>query len=327
MHPLFQVAAGALLVARAAAQGDNTVQNGVLFIYPTKNQIYNKQDIVNVTYTSPFPTPNLYTFCSQENGGVKQIYQTPAPGFNGSLPVRLNFTSGLPCWFNLRPGTQLGFGANSVPITIIGVERASGSQVFGPNNPTPELGSGPSRSTTGDGTTSATSSASTSAPTDAAAATGTSVDSSSSSSSSSDKPGATGGGLGGGQSAGIVIGAIVGVLLIAGGLFWWWRRRRTAKKQALQLHNDYHGAHDQPHEHHGSPSTVPPSYYTGQHEAENMKGPSYHVHNHPALDGAQDVHYNSGHHYKYATELSATRVAAEIGSSESTPRPKYEMPA
>jgi hypothetical protein len=65
-----------LLISSGAAQTTTTLSsaaptgtNGVVFIYPTKDQIYNFMDTVNVTYTSPFPTPNLFTFC---NGGKEQ---------------------------------------------------------------------------------------------------------------------------------------------------------------------------------------------------------------------------------------------------------------
>jgi len=62
------VAATAGLAGQAAGQADDP-NHGVVFIYPTKDQIYNLMDTVNVTYTSPFPTPNLYTFC---DGGGRQ---------------------------------------------------------------------------------------------------------------------------------------------------------------------------------------------------------------------------------------------------------------
>lgn len=51
---------GGFLMASAVAGQEN----GVFFIYPTDNQIYNTMDTINVTYTSPFPTPNLYLWCS-----------------------------------------------------------------------------------------------------------------------------------------------------------------------------------------------------------------------------------------------------------------------
>lgn len=57
-----------LLLPVVAGQDDDP-NHGVVFIYPTKDQIYHTMDTVNVTYTSPFPTPNLYLFC---DGGGRQ---------------------------------------------------------------------------------------------------------------------------------------------------------------------------------------------------------------------------------------------------------------
>ena len=64
-----------LMLTIAAGQDDDP-NHGVIFIYPTSNQIYNMMDTVNVTYTSPFPTPNLYLWC---DGGDRQGKFTPLP--------------------------------------------------------------------------------------------------------------------------------------------------------------------------------------------------------------------------------------------------------
>lgn len=61
--------AGGLFVASAAASQGDDQNHGVVFIYPTAGQIYHVNDTINVTYTSPFPTPNLYGFC---DGGGRQ---------------------------------------------------------------------------------------------------------------------------------------------------------------------------------------------------------------------------------------------------------------
>ncbi|KAK0634178.1 hypothetical protein B0T14DRAFT_599272 [Immersiella caudata] len=225
--------ATALLIASGTAQATTTLSsaapagtNGVVFIYPTKDQIYNFMDTVNVTYTSPFPTPNLFTFC---NGGKEQKSMQRAVGYNGTIPYILNFTSATPCWFNLRPGTAAGFGANSEVFTIIGQERGSGSRVFGPENtPTispPPFTTSPGGSlpgsnqnedgrSTGRGSTETIGSVNTSTA-DPALATGgrTSISTA--------------------ASAGIGIGVGVGVLALGlGGFAWWWKRR--GKNRAMQ---------------------------------------------------------------------------------------------
>ena len=46
---------------------DNDPNHGVVFVFPTGEQVYNKMDTINVTYTSPFPTPNLYLWCDANN--------------------------------------------------------------------------------------------------------------------------------------------------------------------------------------------------------------------------------------------------------------------
>ncbi|KAM7191513.1 hypothetical protein V8F33_008864 [Rhypophila sp. PSN 637] len=177
----------ASLTARGVTGQENDPDHGVVFIYPTADQIYNLMDTVNVTYTSAFPTPNLYTFC---DGGDRQVSLQRAPSYNSTVPIVLNFTSATPCWFNLRPGTEPGFGANSKSFTIIGQERRSGSRVFGPDvTPT---------STTPDSSDTAQ------------ANTGS-------------------GSLSRGASAGIGVGAAVGALVLAGGLFFWWRRKRSRR--------------------------------------------------------------------------------------------------
>ncbi|KAK4233508.1 hypothetical protein C8A03DRAFT_38779, partial [Achaetomium macrosporum] len=56
-------------LATAASGQEDDPNHGVVFVYPTEDQIYHTMDTVNVTYTSPFPTPNLYSFC---DGGSRQ---------------------------------------------------------------------------------------------------------------------------------------------------------------------------------------------------------------------------------------------------------------
>jgi hypothetical protein len=58
----------AILMVSAVLAHDDDPNHGVVFIYPTEKQTYNTKDTVNVTYTSPFPTPNLFLWC--DGGGA-----------------------------------------------------------------------------------------------------------------------------------------------------------------------------------------------------------------------------------------------------------------
>lgn len=135
-----------------------------------------------------------------------------APGYNATVPIILNFKSATPCWFNLRPGTDVGFGANSKPFTIIGQERGSGSRVFGPSD-TPTITPPPYTTSGGGGTK----------PTQ----TGSGGDSVSSDTGQVDTGSGSGSSLSAGASAGIGVSVAVGVLALAGGVFFWWRRKRS----------------------------------------------------------------------------------------------------
>ncbi|KAM7206052.1 hypothetical protein V8F20_002834 [Naviculisporaceae sp. PSN 640] len=205
----------ASLVIRGVAGQEDDPNHGVVFAYPTTDQLYNLMDTVNVTYTSPFPTPDLYTFC---DGGNRQVSMQRAPSYNATVPIVLNFTSATPCWFNLRPGTEAGFGANSPSFTIIGQERASGRRVFGPElSPTITL---PPYTPSGPGGTNPTETESGNDPSE---------------------PGKTdnvsGSALSTGATAGIGVGAAVGALAIAAGVFLWWRRKRAQERSQPNLEN------------------------------------------------------------------------------------------
>ncbi|KAK0654758.1 hypothetical protein B0T16DRAFT_337 [Cercophora newfieldiana] len=222
--------ATALLIPRGAAQttaANDDPNHGVVFIYPTKDQIYNYMDTVNVTYTSPFPTPNLFTFC---NPNAKQISMQRAIGYNATIPYILNFTSASNCWFNLRPGTQAGFGANSPTFNIIGQERGSGSQIFGPDN-TPTVSPPSSTQTPAGGSGSGSGGgggagvgANGNGDGDGRTGTAGNVNDGGNNNSTT---GATGGsGMSGAASAGIGVGVGVGVLALGvGGFIWWWKKR------------------------------------------------------------------------------------------------------
>lgn len=48
-------------------------ENGVEFLFPTDGLTLNYMDTINVTYTSPFPKPLLYTFCTNKTNTKKLI--------------------------------------------------------------------------------------------------------------------------------------------------------------------------------------------------------------------------------------------------------------
>jgi hypothetical protein len=147
-----------------------------------------------------------------------------APAYNATFPVVLDLVSAGPCWFNLRPGTVAGFGANSPSFNVLGQERSSGPMVFGPS-------STPTASTSSTTTITTTSAATTSRTGTSAATTPAPGSESGTSSSVTPTPTAVstanGGGLSAAAAAGVGAGVAVGVLAFAGGVFaWFWRRRR-----------------------------------------------------------------------------------------------------
>ncbi|KAI5923567.1 hypothetical protein F4810DRAFT_199198 [Camillea tinctor] len=88
--------------------------NGVTWQYPTRGLTFYYLDTVQVTYTSNFSDPNLYTFCSDENGNTVQKKLAAATPYNGTAPTILDFTdASSACWFNLRPGYAAILGSNS----------------------------------------------------------------------------------------------------------------------------------------------------------------------------------------------------------------------
>lgn len=145
-----------------------------------------------------------------------------AVGFNATVPIVLNFTSATPCWFNLRPGTLPGFGANSPPFNIIGQERGSGSRVFGPSL-TPTISPPPFTTSGSKGE----------APTGdpAAPVTGSAGDSTTSPAPTPENS-TGGGGLSAAAAAGVGVGVAVGVLVLGVGAFvWFWKTRRSRATQ------------------------------------------------------------------------------------------------
>ena len=65
--------------------------HGVVFLYPNSGLALNFRDTVNVTWTSPFPKPMLYTFCynATTNGLITGISPFLSLSIN---PIRRQLT-------------------------------------------------------------------------------------------------------------------------------------------------------------------------------------------------------------------------------------------
>ncbi|KAH6844922.1 sulfate transporter family-domain-containing protein [Chaetomium sp. MPI-CAGE-AT-0009] len=267
--------AGALMSSMVVGQ-DHDPDHGVVFIYPIAGQVYNKMDTINVTYTSPFPTPNLYLWC---DSGGRNVLKQAAPGYNATVPITLDFTSATPCWFNLRPGTVAGFGANSRYFDLIDEERESGSRVFGPGGsaPTPTQLS-----------TATSASKGSSSPTKTHVSANTSVMPPAASSTPSDSTAGRGAGVG------VVLLAVCGVLA------WGWRQRRRGADRVVDG--------DQEHQQAGSES------WNGS-EERLVEKPKPTVLAQP-VDSRRDAHRYKAKP-KFIAELSSHHhTPPEIGSSQ-----------
>ncbi|KAE9374309.1 hypothetical protein N431DRAFT_481549 [Stipitochalara longipes BDJ] len=179
--------------------------HGVDFLFPTDGQILNFQDTINVTWTSPFPKPILYTFCynSTTNNAHQEAVQRVTP-YNGSQLVQLVWEGVASCNFDLRPNTTAGNGANSPNFIVLPTARAQPTTV---GLGTPASTSSGAATTTGAGDSSTSD-------------TGTPVPSSS-------------GGLSSGAKAGIGVGvAVIAIAVIAGLAFFFLRRRKTTSPPA-----------------------------------------------------------------------------------------------
>ncbi|KAI1497860.1 hypothetical protein F5X99DRAFT_351216 [Biscogniauxia marginata] len=101
---------GLWLVCRTIAE--NT--NGVTWQYPTEGLTFYYLDTVQVTYTSNFSGPFLYTFCLDDVGNTIPKKLDEVTPYNGTVPTVLDWTdASSACWFNLRPGHEAILGSNS----------------------------------------------------------------------------------------------------------------------------------------------------------------------------------------------------------------------
>ncbi|CAG8959466.1 hypothetical protein HYFRA_00001364 [Hymenoscyphus fraxineus] len=107
--------------------------HGVTFLYPPTGLSPNYLDTINVTYTSPFPDPLLYTWCrnaSNPSDLVQKRLDRVTP-YNGTLSVILDYLKVSSCYFNLRPNTTAGNGANSESIVLLPSARLPVPTVYG----------------------------------------------------------------------------------------------------------------------------------------------------------------------------------------------------
>lgn len=199
---------GGLLVPGAVCNG----QNGVTFLFPTGGETFTfPNTIVNVSYITPFPAPQLFTWCGSFGSNVRHIRTEFVKPFSNFHLTPINFTNSDKCWFNLRPNATQGYGDNtggffivadeSAKSTTVGLATAAGST---PTTP-PSVASGTP-------TTVATPSVN---PGDAAAP-------------ATDQSGPHG--LSPGAVAGVSVGAtLVAALISAAALAFWWASRRHAQ--------------------------------------------------------------------------------------------------
>ncbi|RYO97534.1 hypothetical protein DL765_011135 [Monosporascus sp. GIB2] len=170
-------------------------------------------DTVQVTWTSYFAGPILYTFCRSDSDSVIQKTLDQVEPFNGSKVIQLDWTdSGSPCWFNLRPNTSAGHGSNSREWNYELSQRSL--TTLGPELPSTTASESPSA------TPSLTTSLVTTSPVTVSTSTGADATSS---------PPAADTGMSTGAQAGIGISAGLGGLgLGAVAAFWFMRRGKKA---------------------------------------------------------------------------------------------------
>ncbi|KAB8296949.1 hypothetical protein EYC80_002357 [Monilinia laxa] len=194
--------------------------HGVVFLYPTENLTFHYLDTIDVTYTSPFPKPQLWIFCQNATdvtSGIITESKASVNPYNGTAPVNFKWLGGSPCWFDIKPDNKGGLGANSAHFVVDQNKRATPT-TLGLDSLTTTATSTPTASSdaSNDVTTTVTSSPATSSE--------ASSDSTSSSQNTSPK------GLSGGAKAGIGIGSALVALLALAGAFSLWRRKQQANQ-------------------------------------------------------------------------------------------------
>ncbi|KAL8371263.1 hypothetical protein RB595_001211 [Gaeumannomyces hyphopodioides] len=190
---------GGLLVPGAVSNG----LNGVTFLFPTGGETFTfPNTVVNISYVTPFPAPQLFTWCGSFGGNIRHIRTEFVKPFSDFHLTPINFTNSDKCWFNLRPNETQGYGDNTGGFFIVADESAKSTTV---------------------GLATAAGPTSTSPP--VASSTPTAVVTSPPTTDQSDPHG-----LSPGAVAGISVGAILVVaILCAAALAFWWANRKHAK--------------------------------------------------------------------------------------------------
>ncbi|KAL5319368.1 hypothetical protein ACEPPN_012419 [Leptodophora sp. 'Broadleaf-Isolate-01'] len=85
---------------------------GVTFLYPPAGLTFNYLDTINVSYTSPFSSPYLVTYCLRYNGG-DPLEKNAEYGhaYNSSTLALIKWPEFASCYFTLRPSKSGGNGS------------------------------------------------------------------------------------------------------------------------------------------------------------------------------------------------------------------------
>ncbi|PQE32677.1 transmembrane alpha-helix domain-containing protein [Rutstroemia sp. NJR-2017a WRK4] len=241
---------------------------GVEFLYPTEGLTLHYMDIVNVTYTSGFPSPQMWVFCSNASDVTASIIteeKTTSLPYNASKLMQIDWVGGSPCWFDLKPDNNGGKGRNSpqfavdpsarpTPITV-GLEQPTSSTSTTSTSTSTTEAATAGTTTTGTTTTGTTTTGSSTGSTASQYATGASAigtaspnssantnpESASSSTSAAATASKSSEGLSTGVKAAIGIAVALGcVVILALAAFFYWRRRRAqnAQNQMLVQHTE-----------------------------------------------------------------------------------------
>ncbi|RYP15779.1 hypothetical protein DL765_005505 [Monosporascus sp. GIB2] len=182
-------------------------------------------DTVQVTWTSYFDEPLLYTFCTSDSGDPSLKTRDYVEPFNGSHAIVLDWTdAGPPCWFNLRRNASSNYGSNSDKWNY---EFSQRTQIT--------LGPEPSRTAT-QGSLSQSTSSSVASFTTSLVSAFTAPVTPGPASDASPGPPSSNSGLSAGALAGIGAGAgLAGIAIGALAIVLWMRRRRnyTTESKAL----------------------------------------------------------------------------------------------
>lgn len=209
--------------------------HGVVFLYPPKDLTVNYLDTINVTYTSLFPEPQLWIFCQNASDLTAPLIteaQTTVKAYNGTAPINFRWLGGSPCWFDLKPDSTGGAGANSPHFTVEQTQRATPITLglYSTTSTTTSTSATSTPTTSSDSSAATTTAASSPTASSDASSNTSSASTSPTSAANSNNDNAPTGGLSGGAKAGIGIGiTIIALLALAAGLFFW-RRKRQAKK-------------------------------------------------------------------------------------------------